>query len=150
MNSKLSDALPRFVGVLHLPPLPGGPRPSPGLQACVKSAVEDAKALVNGGAEAAILENFGDAPFTAGRVEACTVAYMTHVALAVRDACPTLTLGINVLRNDGRSALAIASGGGRQLHSSRPESRWKDSRRNCRKDFEATEVLRRRRAASLA
>lgn len=109
MNSKLSDALPRFVGVLHLPPLPGGPRPSPGLQACVKSAVEDAKALVNGGAEAAILENFGDAPFTAGRVEACTVAYMTHVALAVRDACPTLTLGINVLRNDGRSALAIAS-----------------------------------------
>jgi len=109
MTPQSTDALPRFVGVLHLLPLPGGPRPSPGLQACVDRAVQDARTLVEGGAHAAILENFGDAPFTATRVEACTVAYMTHVALAVRAACPELELGINVLRNDGRSALAIAS-----------------------------------------
>jgi membrane complex biogenesis BtpA family protein len=33
---------------------------------------------------------------------------MTACALAVRDACPDLPLGINVLRNDGAAALAIA------------------------------------------
>jgi hypothetical protein len=75
----------------------------------VERAVQDAKTLVEGGADAAILENFGDAPFSAARVEACTVAYMTRIALAVRSACPSLDLGINVLRNDARSALAIAA-----------------------------------------
>lgn len=109
MNALDHDTLPRFIGVLHLLPLPGGPRPSPGLDACTTRAVEDARALVAGGAEAAILENFGDAPFTSERVDADTVAYMTRIALAVRDACPNLQLGINVLRNDARSALAIAS-----------------------------------------
>ncbi len=55
-----------------------------------------------------IVENFGDAPFFAGRVPAVTVAAMTACAVAVREAAPGLPLGINVLRNDAESALAIA------------------------------------------
>jgi hypothetical protein len=41
-------------------------------------------------------------------VPAITIAAMTSCALAVREACPQLPLGINVLRNDAAAALAIA------------------------------------------
>jgi membrane complex biogenesis BtpA family protein len=56
-----------------------------------------------------MLENFGDVPFYPGRVPAHTVAAMTALAAEVRRAVPQLPLGINVLRNDGVSALAIAA-----------------------------------------
>jgi membrane complex biogenesis BtpA family protein len=55
-----------------------------------------------------MLENFGDVPFYPARVPAETVAAMTAVALEVRKRFP-LPLGINVVRNDGQSALAIAA-----------------------------------------
>ncbi len=68
----------------------------------------DAAALAEGGVDALIVENYGDAPFHAGPVDAWTIAAMTRVALAVRAAAPRIALGINVLRNDALAALAIA------------------------------------------
>ena len=56
-----------------------------------------------------IIENFGDAPFFKEQVPAVTIAAMTACAVAIRAACPQLELGINVLRNDGAAALAIAA-----------------------------------------
>lgn len=99
---------PTFVGVVHLPPLPGSPRPSPGLDAIVARATADAVTLARGGADAVIVENFGDAPFDGDQVAPYTVAAMTRVCLAVRAAAPSLKLGVNVLRNDARAALSIA------------------------------------------
>jgi membrane complex biogenesis BtpA family protein len=60
-----------------------------------------------GGVDALIVENFGDAPFRPGRVDAVTVATMTRICQAVREQvrCP---IGVNVLRSDAASALAIA------------------------------------------
>src|SRR5947199_7450596 len=55
-----------------------------------------------------MIETFGDVPFYPGQVPACVVAPMTAFAAEVRRAAPQLPLGINVLRNDGQSALAIA------------------------------------------
>src|SRR4029077_10836182 len=55
-----------------------------------------------------MVENFGDSPFRATRVDAHTVAAMTIVALAIRRTVD-LPLGINVLRNDPIAALAIAT-----------------------------------------
>jgi membrane complex biogenesis BtpA family protein len=55
-----------------------------------------------------MLENYGDVPFYPTRVPSHVVAQMTAVASEVRRAFPTLPLGINVLRNDGQSALAVA------------------------------------------
>jgi membrane complex biogenesis BtpA family protein len=72
------------------------------------AAARDAKALFAAGFDLAIIENFGDAPFLAGRVAAVTVSAMTACALAVRDAAPDLPVGVNVLRNDADAALAIA------------------------------------------
>ena len=37
-------------------------------------AVADARAFADGGADALVIENFGDVPFTAGRVPSETVA----------------------------------------------------------------------------
>jgi len=58
-----------------------------------------------------MMENFGDIPFLPGRVSATVVAAMTKVAVEVKRKV-TLPLGINVLRNDGVSALAIAFAAG--------------------------------------
>jgi membrane complex biogenesis BtpA family protein len=58
--------------------------------------------------DALLLENYGDAPFTPGRVEPATVAALTVVAREIRAAFPAVPLGINVLKNDARAALAVA------------------------------------------
>ncbi|TNE85786.1 MAG: BtpA/SgcQ family protein [Deltaproteobacteria bacterium] len=100
---------PALIGMVHLLPLPGGPTASPGLAAVLARAAADARALAEGGADAIIVENLGDAPFTAGAVEPYTVAALTRAALVIREQAPDLPLGINVLRNDARSAMAIAT-----------------------------------------
>lgn len=106
----MSTTLPfRLIGMVHLLPLPGSPRWAGSMDAVVDAALRDARALVEGGMDAVIVENYGDVPFTAARVEAAPVAAMSVAAHAVRQALPSTPLGINVLRNDGRSALAVAT-----------------------------------------
>lgn len=101
----------RFVGVVHLLPLPGSPRGG-SLDDVLARATADARALAEGGADGLIVENLGDAPYTAGAVDPYTVAAMTRVVLAVRDRAPGLVLGVNVLRNDALAALSIAAATG--------------------------------------
>jgi len=67
----------------------------------------DAEALATGGVHGLMLENFGDVPFLPGRVPAHVVAQMTALASEMRRRFD-LPLGINILRNDGCSALAVA------------------------------------------
>lgn len=103
----------QLIGVIHLLPLPAGPGRSPGLGAVVDRARADAVALMEGGIRSAIVENLGDAPFWAGASDPHVVSMMTAVSMAVRaEVGPGLELGINVLRNDVRSALAIAAATG--------------------------------------
>lgn len=97
-----------IVGMVHLGPLPGSPRWGGDLDAILQQAVADARALVEGGVDALIIENYGDRPFTGGRVDPVTVAAMTRAVLAVR-AVGDVLFGLNVLRNDALSALAIAA-----------------------------------------
>ncbi|MBW2253358.1 MAG: BtpA/SgcQ family protein [Deltaproteobacteria bacterium] len=103
---------PLLIGMVHLLPLPGAPTPSPGLAAVQERALADAVTLQEGGADGMIVENYGDTPFTAGQVDAWTVAAMTRIAIAVRQACPEALLGVNVLRNDAQAALAVAAASG--------------------------------------
>jgi uncharacterized protein len=98
----------RLIGMVHVAPLPGSPRWDGSMDRVVAAAVADARALIEGGMDALLIENHGDAPFTPGRVEAATVAALAVVAREVRSALPGATLGINVLKNDARSALAVA------------------------------------------
>jgi len=97
-----------IIGMLHAPPLPGAPRYGGDWAGVLHRICEDVQALVAGGVDGVLLENFGDVPFFPDRVPAVTVCALTSLALEVRRCC-ALPLGINVLRNDGRSALAIAA-----------------------------------------
>ena len=69
--------------------------------------LDDAAALVEGGVDGLMLENFGDTPFYPGRVPPHVVACMTRVGREVRQRFEA-PLGVNVLRNDGCGALAVA------------------------------------------
>src|SRR5262249_1989792 len=100
---------PPLLGGLFFSALPPGPGHIFSPRGAAPSAAADAKALHEAGFDLVMLENFGDAPFFAGRVPAITVSAMTACAVAAREACTDLPLGINVLRNDADAALAIAA-----------------------------------------
>ncbi len=102
------------IGMLHLPPLPGSPRYGGTLAPIRETLLSDAQKLADGGVNGLMIENFGDAPFYPGRVGAETITHMTALAAEVRRTVPQLPLGINVLRNDGLSALAVAHAVGAQ------------------------------------
>ena len=96
-----------LIGVVHLLPLPGSPRWNGNLKSVLNRAKMEAGILQDGGAHGVIVENFGDTPFKTGRVEPETVAAMTLAVEQVRGAL-SLPVGINMLRNDAISALAVA------------------------------------------
>src|SRR5205814_7296815 len=98
------------VGMVHLLPLPGAPR-ARALSEIRAAARADADALARGGVDGILIENYGDAPFSGGSVEPQVVAAMAVLASEVR-ATSGLPIGINVLRNDARSALAVALASG--------------------------------------
>ena len=99
---------PFLVGMIHLPPLPGSPKHNQSLAELIEHALTDARELREAGFGAVLIENFGDVPFTGGRLEPATVATMGIVAAEVRSATE-LPVGINALRNDAISALGIAA-----------------------------------------
>ena len=101
------------IGMIHLPALPG----SPGCQVqqgfgrvwakLEATVMADAHALAEGGVDGIMIENFGDVPFFPGPNPAHVLTLMTKIAGMVRQTTRK-PIGINVLRNDGASALAIA------------------------------------------
>ncbi len=95
------------IGMLHLLPLPGSPRYAGDFSAVGELMLRDADALVCGGVHGLMMENFGDVPFYPGRVPMQVATCMTALAAMVRQKTG-LPLGINVLRNDGVTALAVA------------------------------------------
>ncbi len=107
MNLFSAKSKHTVIGMLHLPPLPGSPQYAGDWKKDLQKVLDDAKALTEGGVHALMMENFGDVPFFPGRVPSDVVALMTAIACDVKRASP-LPLGINVLRNDGLSALSIA------------------------------------------
>jgi len=108
MKSLFQSGKKLLFGVVHLRPLPGTPRWGGDWPAVVRHAVADARAYERGGADAVFLENFGDIPFTKGKVPPETIAAMAVAGQAVGQAID-LPIGFNVLRNDAQAALALCS-----------------------------------------
>ena len=103
----------QISGVLHLPPLPGSPSSVSPFSSVIDHVLRDADALVSGGIRSAVIENFGDAPFWPGRVRPHVPAMMAVLASRITSRFGTdLSLGVNVLRNDGFSAIGIAAATG--------------------------------------
>ena len=105
-NSQAGDE-PRYrvVGVIHLPPLPGAARGPSARQmgTILDFARRDAATWTAAGADALVVENFHDVPFSKGAAAAQTIAAMT-LAVAAVIAESGLPVGVNVLRNDVEGA----------------------------------------------
>jgi len=97
-----------LIGVVHLLPLPSSARWGGSLDVVIDRAEQEATALAAGGMDALIVENYHDAPFTKGAVDPAVVSTMTLIIKRISHLV-TLPLGVNVLRNDAHSALAIAA-----------------------------------------
>ncbi len=97
-----------IIGVVHLLPLPTSPRWGGSLKAVIDRAEQEATALASGGVDGIIVENFFDAPFTKNQVDPAVVSAMTVVVQRIQNLV-TLPIGLNVLRNDAKSAMAIAT-----------------------------------------
>ncbi|HEY9831831.1 MAG TPA: BtpA/SgcQ family protein [Stenomitos sp.] len=97
-----------IIGVVHLLPLPTSPRWGGSLKAVIDRAEQEVTALASGGVDGVIVENFFDAPFTKNQVDPAVVSAMTLIVQQLMNLV-TLPVGINVLRNDAQSALAIAT-----------------------------------------
>ena len=96
-----------IYGVVHLKSLPGSPGNYLPLDEIIELAQEDINNLIFGGVDGIIIENFGDTPFVKDDISKRTLASFTTVVENIeydRD----IKVGINVLRNDGISALSIA------------------------------------------
>ncbi|MBA2660874.1 MAG: BtpA/SgcQ family protein [Bradymonadaceae bacterium] len=106
-----------LLGVVHLPALPGDPGHDgkSRFSDALDFALADAHALVEGGVDALIIENFGSAPFGKGtpgeRIAPHEVAFLACVAAACR-ARFDIKLGVNCLRNDAPAAIGIAAATG--------------------------------------
>lgn len=97
-----------IIGVVHLLPLPTSPRWGGSLKAVIDRAEQEAVALASGGVDGIIVENFFDAPFTKDQVDPSVISSMSLIVQRLMQMV-TIPIGINVLRNDAQSAMAIAT-----------------------------------------
>lgn len=102
--------LKSLFGVVHLRPLPSAPRHR-GMADVMRHALADAAALVKGGVDGLMVENFGDVPFHKGTVDDPVTpdvpAALAVVSNTLRERFD-LPIAINCLRNDGIAAMAAA------------------------------------------
>ena len=97
-----------IIGVVHLLPLPTSARWGGSLKAVIERAEQEATALAAGGIDGIIVENFFDAPFTKDQVNPAVISAMTLIVDRLMNLV-VVPVGINLLRNDAKGALAIAS-----------------------------------------
>jgi uncharacterized protein len=106
LNDLFNVKKPIF-GMVHLLPLPGAPLYGGDLKPVLERALQDARTLEKGGVDALIIENFHDIPFFRETQEPETVSAMTVMAYEVSKAV-SIPIGLNVLRNSWKAAIAIA------------------------------------------
>ncbi len=105
-----------IIGMVHLEPLPYSPRwtehPAPlSLDHLAERALDDARSLLDGGIDAVLFENFHDNPYPKDVSEPITVgafAIILHEVVRRLSLSEHVPFGVNVLRNDWRSALSLA------------------------------------------
>lgn len=103
-------ATPTLVGMVHLGPLPGSPRYAHDMPGLLAAAEADARALIEGGCDALLVENMNDLPYLRGKVAPETVAAMAlAVARVVALGHPT---GLQILAAANREALGVAVAAG--------------------------------------
>ena len=98
------------IGMVHLRALPGTPHYDGDMEGIYRAAAEDLHALERGGVDAAIVENFGDVPYSIEN-EIATLTAMAVLAGRLRQESG-LVLGLNVQFNDTAAEWSIAHAAG--------------------------------------
>ena len=106
-----------LIGMVHVRALPGTPFAPKAdmrswLDAVEKTAVNEARVLVDAGFDGVMIENMHDRPYVQPPHAPITVAAMTRVALAVKEAIGAAPLGVQVLSCGEREALSIGLAAG--------------------------------------
>ncbi len=107
---KLREGRKAVIGVVHLKPLPGSPGWRDPVEEILEAAARDARALVEGGVDAIIVENYGDAPYEKRVSKPETIAAFTlAVRRVIEETRGTVPVGVSLLRNSGPEAVAVAA-----------------------------------------
>ena len=106
-NNLFPDNKP-LIGCIHLLPLPGSPGYQGEIKNILNQAMIEAEIFRKHKVDGLIIENFRDMPFFPAHVPAETIASMTIVTHEINKIFNG-PIGVNVLRNDAKAALAIAS-----------------------------------------
>jgi membrane complex biogenesis BtpA family protein len=96
------------VGCIHLLPLPGSPLYDGKMKDVYETAERETEILLKQGVHGLIVENFRDKPFFPARIPPETVASLAAVGREIVRKV-RVPVGVNALRSDGESALAIAT-----------------------------------------
>ncbi|KAI4898635.1 hypothetical protein NFI96_025999 [Prochilodus magdalenae] len=100
-----------IIGMIHVGALPGSPLNRAPLLAIVEAACREAEEYMQAGVDGLIVENMHDVPYVFDiGPEVC--ACMTAVCSAVRQLCPSLPIGVQILSAANRPALATALASG--------------------------------------
>ncbi len=99
-----------IIGVIHVPAIAGDPGGA-GFRDATDHAVADCEALLEGGVETMIVENFGSTPFRKGWPQEPTEPHAIAALARIVDRCVErgAKVGVNCLRNDARAAIGIAA-----------------------------------------
>jgi len=96
------------IGCIHLLALPGSPGYSGIISDVLNQALIEAEIFNNQKVDGLIIENFRDIPFYPDQVPPETIASITMITHEIKKVFKG-PIGINVLRNDAKAALAIAT-----------------------------------------
>ena len=102
-----------LIGMVHLLPLPGSPGWNRDPAAVRQRALSDARALVDNGCDAILLENMGDAPYLNGHIEPAALALASVIAADLAQL--PVPLGVQLLAAANTHALAAALASGAQF-----------------------------------
>ncbi|XP_069595398.1 uncharacterized protein F13E9.13, mitochondrial-like isoform X2 [Ranitomeya imitator] len=99
------------IGMVHLKALPGSPGCTLPVGQVLEQACQEAEVYRKAGIDGLIVENMNDVPYTL-RIGPEVTASMAAVCAAVRQTCPRLPLGVQVLACGNQQALAVALAAG--------------------------------------
>lgn len=104
--NKIFDNNKPVIGMVHLAALPGSPAYSGSMTDIYNTALSDLDALIAGGINAVIIENFGDIPYATNN-DPITYLAMTSITMRLREKC-SLPMGVNVQFNNYKAEWDIA------------------------------------------
>lgn len=111
MNLPLFSSSKPLIGCIHLLALPGSPLYGGSMDQVIETAMKESEIFKKYKLDGLIIENFRDIPFYPAQLPPETIAAMSVVAKKVIENF-TGSVGINALRNDAKSAMAIAVASG--------------------------------------